>query len=183
MAPRVTHESRGVLFASRLAWSITKFSALICALSLLAMVALIVFEVVARSLFNYSLQSTEELSGYFLVALAFLGLVVAVYEDALFRAEFLIERLTGTARRVFETAFLGLFIALVVVVDYEAIALVVDSYGKGYVASTLLATPLYIPQTLLPVGLTSALVVLVVKLVEALCGAPLGIHEAEDEYQ
>ena len=153
-----------------LAERLAKLSALFCALALAGMALLIPTEVIARSLFNYSFQSIEELSAYGLVVVAFLSLSVVIHDDALFRAGFLIDRLADGRRRRLEIVFLVALLAFFVTIDYECFALVLNTYRGGYVAPTLLATPLFVPQLLMPVGITIAIVVLLAKLAAAIRG-------------
>ena len=130
----------------------------------------ITVEIISRNFFGYSIQSTEELSGYMIVGVTFLGLVVAVYENALFRVRFVLDKLPPTPRRALEVLFLIVFAAFLILIDYESIQLVIGSYENDYVASTLLATPLYLPQSLIPIGLTLALFLVLSKLQALLRG-------------
>lgn len=167
-------------FGARLAGWVASASGLVCALALAAIAVLITVGVVSRSFFGYAFQSFGEISGYLVVAVTFLGLCVAIYENALFRVEALIDRLPARGRWLLDLLSSAMFIAFLAILDYHCVMLVVDSYAGGYVAATLLGTPLYIPQLLMPIGLTAAIVVLVVRFLQSLAG-PAAVPDAEEE--
>ncbi|MES1926063.1 hypothetical protein T31B1_12114 [Salinisphaera sp. T31B1] len=131
-----------------------------CAAALSAMALGIVAEIVARNLFDYSFMSVDEISGYLLVAVMFLGLVVAIHDNALFRVELVTDRLSVRHRYVFDLALSLVFIGFLLVLAYQCFLLAKDSFDGGYTAPTLLATPLYLPQMLIPLGLTASAVLL-----------------------
>lgn len=158
------------LWLRRALGAIASVSSGFCAVALAIMALLVTAEVVARSVFSYSFQSTEEISGYCLVAITFLSFAVAIQDSALFRAEFLINRLRGAWRARIEALFYLVFAIVCVLLDYESIRLAANSYASGYKASTLLATPLFIPQTAIPIGLSVAVVFLLAKFCVALGG-------------
>jgi TRAP-type C4-dicarboxylate transport system permease small subunit len=133
---------------------------LLCELLVVGMVALVAAEVAAREVLGFSLEFPYEVSGYLLVAVTFLGLGISLHEDGLFRVEFLYARLSPRIRRQLQLAYDVLCLAFGVVLDYHLIGLVMSSYRRGYVEATSLATPLYIPQIAMPIGVTLMLVVL-----------------------
>lgn len=145
---------------------ISRFSSALCALAMIAMAVGVTVEIISRNFFGHSFRSVEELSGYLIVAITFFSLVVAVYEKALFRVEFLFERFPRPVRRVMDILFLIALMVFLGLIDYQSAALVVGSYQNGYVSSTLLATPLYIPQALVPLGLTLTLVLVLFRLID-----------------
>jgi len=147
----------------------SRISAICTVLSALGMAIMalgVTVEIVSRNAFGYSIQSIEELSGYLIVAITFFSLAVAIYEKALFRVEILFERFPRPVRRVMDVLFLIALILFLGLVDYQSIELMIGSYQGNYVSSTLLATPLYIPQALIPIGLTLSLVLVLFRLIE-----------------
>lgn len=148
----------------RLARFISQLCLALCSLALVVMTVGISIEIVARNFFHYSIQSIEEVSSYLIVLVTFLAMVVAVYENALFRVELVLDRLSPSLRRWAEASFLLLFTGFLVIIDYQTIQLALGSYRGGYVAPSLLATPLYIPQMLIPFGVTLTLLIIIIKL-------------------
>jgi TRAP-type C4-dicarboxylate transport system permease small subunit len=125
-----------------------------CEAALVIMMLLIAAEVAVRSLFNYSLQFTDELSGYLLVAVTFLGISISLKEGAVFRVDVLYRRLAARVRNALELVFQMLALVFTVLLDYQVIRLVISSYERDVTAPTLLATPLYVPQIIMPVGVS-----------------------------
>lgn len=162
-------------FSDALAAGIARVSGVVCALALVAMAVGITVEIVSRNFFHYSFRSVEELSGYLIVAITFLGLAVAVYEQALFRVEFLLERFPARWRKGLDLLFLIAFAVFLGVIDYQSVELVIGSFRSGYVSSTLLATPLFIPQALIPLGVSATLLVVIARFLR------VAMHDAGDE--
>lgn len=148
----------------RVARWLAQFCILMCGAALVLMAVGISAEIVSRNVFHYSMQSVEELTGYMIVLVTFLAMAVAMYENALFRVQFVLDRLSPGLRLWAEVLFLLIFAGFLVVIDYQSIQLVIGSYEGGYVASTLLATPLYLPQLLIPIGVTFTLLIVLIKL-------------------
>ena len=118
-------------------------------------------EVVCRDLFNFSLLITDEVGGYFLVALAFLGMGAALHDGALFRVTAVLKALPERARAVLQLFFDILSLAFAILLSWEMWRLVSDSYARHVEASSVLATPLYIPQIVMVVGAVTMALVLV----------------------
>ncbi len=130
-------------------------------LILVAMTLLIVAEVFCRTFLNVSLMFTEEIEGYLLVALVFLGLTVSVHSGTLFRVEFLIRRLDEPAKRVLELIFDLVGFLFAVLLAWQMVRLCMSSYRQHSEAATILATPLYMPQIVMIVGTVSLAFVLI----------------------
>jgi TRAP-type C4-dicarboxylate transport system permease small subunit len=132
---------------------ITEF---LVALALIGMLVLIAADVTTRTLFGFSYQVSEEISGYLLVAITFLSLSVSYSHDRYHRVEFFQARLSPRGRLwsrfIFDlAAFIVCGIMAWQFIRFEAAAL-----HAGAMAPTVLMTPLWIPQMLLPVGATLA---------------------------
>src|ERR1700759_3739166 len=77
----------------------------ICALFLLVSIVLIAAEAIARNLFAFSFQITDEVCGYLLVALTFLSMSVAEAHGAFHRVELVQTRLSQAGRLITQLAF------------------------------------------------------------------------------
>lgn len=130
-----------------------------CEIVMVAMMLLVTVEVVCRTLFNFSLQITDEVSGYLLVAATFLGISISLKEGSLFRVDFLYARFGPRLKNSLEFLFSLFSLGFIVLAEYQIVRLIVSSIEREVTAPTLLATPLYIPQLVMPVGV--ALVILV----------------------
>lgn len=136
----------------------------LCELLVVAMIVLVSGEVVCRSLFGFSLQITHEVAGYLLVSVTFLGIGVSLHDRALFRVEFLFSRLTPRGQCGLQVLFTMLALVFSVILDHQLIRLVASSYVRGVREATILGTPLYLPQLVMPIGVSLMIIVLVADL-------------------
>lgn len=140
--------------APQVAWlsAINRVTTGVCELLLLAMMSLIIAEVIARSFFSTSLQFVDEYASYALVWLTYLGISVALHDGALFSVEIVSDRLPLRVRAALQVAWdvLGLWFAATLV--WQSVRQVLSSYEREMVAPTVLATPLWLPQLVMPIG-------------------------------
>lgn len=125
----------------------------LCALFLLAMIGLIGAEAIARNVFATSLQVTDEIGGYLLVALTFLSMSVAEAHGAFHRVELLQARLRFPARMVTQIGFDLLSLAACALVTWQLTRLTINSWRSEDVAPTPLQTPLWLPQSAMAIGM------------------------------
>lgn len=119
---------------------------------LTALVGLICTEALLRGVFNYSLGFAEEFSGYFVVMLTFFGAALALRAGALFRVEFIFGALPPAVRVSLARAFILVAFLACLVLAWKSADLVQSSFSRGKFAPTVLRTPLWVPQLLLPGG-------------------------------
>lgn len=119
---------------------------------LVAIAVLVNVEVVARGVFNTSTLIADEYSGYLFTWLTLLGLGYALQQGTFLRVEGLIERLPprGRAWADFVSALVGLVVAAIC--TYSTALLVLSTYRFGTVSIQPSATPLWMPQAVLPVA-------------------------------
>jgi TRAP-type C4-dicarboxylate transport system permease small subunit len=125
----------------------------ICCLYLLAMIVLIGAEAIARNVFGTSLQVTDEVGGYLLVALTFLSMAVAEAHGAFHRVEFVQVRLGFRARMIYQIAFELISLVASAIVTWQLARLTINSWYAEDVAATPLQTPLWLPQSSMAVGM------------------------------
>lgn len=124
----------------------------ISALMISAMALAVVYEVGGRYLFGRPTIWVSETSSYMLVAVAFLGAGWTLRIDGHIRMELLGEA-GGAAGRMlsdFMMYFVGAAVSLALV--WTGWNMTASNYAFGWKSSTLLATPLWIPQLLIPLG-------------------------------
>jgi TRAP-type C4-dicarboxylate transport system permease small subunit len=133
------------------------FSALFMAL----IVILIVAEIVLRALFNASTLVAAEFSGYFLVVVVVLGLGYTLQHNAHIRITLVWTRLPARWQKVVDIAVASTSVVITMYALVYSILMVVDTYSLGMREDSLVETPLWIPQTVIPVGLLMLLLQLV----------------------
>ncbi|MFQ3456618.1 TRAP transporter small permease [Bradyrhizobium sp. UFLA01-814] len=125
----------------------------LCALFLVAMIILIGAEAIARNVFSTSLQITDEIGGYLLVATTFLSMSVAEAHGAFHRVELIQARLGQSARIVSQIIFDLMSLIATAFVTWQLGRLVMNSWRSEDVAPTPLQTPLWLPQTTMALGM------------------------------
>ena len=119
---------------------------------LVALVLLVCTEAVLRGFANVSLGFAEELTGYAVVMLTFFGAALALRSGSLFQVHFLFERFAPAPRRIVLRLFVVTALVISAVLAWKGYDLMASSLSRGKFAPTVLRTPLWIPQLLLPVG-------------------------------
>lgn len=125
---------------------------LICELGIIALAIIVLTEIVTRNVFNYSFQISDEVGGYIVVGLTFLALPVCQARQAYHHVMFVQLRLPPRVREWLNLGFDLLSLAFCVALVWELGWQVMQTRQAGDIAPTLLATPLWIPQTIMPIG-------------------------------
>ncbi|MCA8863656.1 MULTISPECIES: TRAP transporter small permease [unclassified Halomonas] len=143
---------------------IAKVIRIVAGTILVFLTLLVTLEVVSRAVFNVSFHMVEEVTGYLVVALTLLGAGLSLRDGTLFRVAFLFDKLPHPARASLMALFSLLGVGVCGVLIWQTCRLVASSYTRGNVAPTVLMTPLWIPQMLLPFGLAVIAVFLIEQL-------------------
>lgn len=125
----------------------------IASLALVVMIVLIGAEAVIRNLFGGSLQITDEVGGYLLVAVTFLSMSVAEAHGAFHRVELVQARMGQRARIWLQIAFDACSLVASLLVTWQLGRLALNGWNSGDVAPTPLQTPLWLPQTVMGIGM------------------------------
>jgi TRAP-type C4-dicarboxylate transport system permease small subunit len=120
---------------------------------LLLMVILINTEVLGRYFFGFSTLICDEYSAYLFVGCTFLGFVYSFRQGHFLRVSILVDRLPAKIRSILHliAAFLGFGISAVVTYEVAMLTLVSISFNSVSIQPS--ATPLWLPQTLMPLGM------------------------------
>jgi TRAP-type C4-dicarboxylate transport system permease small subunit len=124
-----------------------------------AMVILINVEVVGRFVFLYSTLISDEYSAYLFVGLCFLGFSHAFRKGHFLRVHALIGRLSPQYFKYFHLGSCIIGFVFSLIVTYELIKLPYISYLYSSKSVQASATPLFIPQLILPIGMASITIV------------------------
>lgn len=119
---------------------------------LVALVSLVCLEALLRGGFNYSLGFAEELTGYGVVFMTFFGAALALRGHAMFQVHFLLDTRPEGTRRWLMRAFVLIALVICVILAWKTKDLTLSSLSRGKFAPTVLRTPLWIPQIVLPLG-------------------------------
>jgi len=119
---------------------------------LFVMTGLIALDVFTRALLGRSTMISQEMSGYLLVAIAFLGLAHTLREGRHITVEILTSRLSPRRRRQFE-----IFVSLVCIVfmawlTWTTWSPVADTYATGQRSVTPLRMPMWTVYFFVPFG-------------------------------
>jgi TRAP-type C4-dicarboxylate transport system permease small subunit len=96
----------------------------------------------------------DEYSGYLYLAAIFLGLAYTFNEDAHIRINILTSKMSKKSSR-FVDVFAGLIsICILIFALYRTILFTYDSYDMQMVSEGVSATPLYLTQMVMPLGIS-----------------------------
>jgi TRAP-type C4-dicarboxylate transport system permease small subunit len=150
---------------------IERVSLWLSAICLIGMTVLMLLEVVLRGAFNSTTEHSDELVGYLLVGISFLSLALCQSRGAFHRVEMVQMRVGPRGKAVSALVFDSLSFAYVALTNWYFLQFVLSSYNREAVAPTVLATPLWIPETVMVVGATLLMITLgrsIVRDVQAL---------------
>jgi len=125
----------------------------IASFAAVAIVILVVAEVALRSTIGFSFGFVEEIVSYLVVAVTFFGACFSFRKQAFFKVCFFYEMLGPRLRKLLDLAHTLIALLFCLPLFYYSIFLVISSYTRKTEAPTPLATPLYIPQLLIPAGM------------------------------
>lgn len=130
-------------------WSAALFGA-----ALLAGIAgIVVYEIVARYVFQSPTEWSFEIATYALVWCGFLGAARALARDRHVQVDLLLLRLSGPARRRLETVTDLLAIVFCLLVVREGIRFAYTSYVTEATSVSPLRVPLFLPELVVPGGI------------------------------
>jgi TRAP-type C4-dicarboxylate transport system permease small subunit len=146
---------------------------LLAALAILIMLLVIGEDVLSRAVWRRSLEISDELGGYLLVAAAFLGLAACKAQGAFQKTDFVSSYLPRKARTASRVAFdlLALGIALILCWQYSRYAIAI--WKSGSVAPTWLRTPLWLPAAPMVIGVAAYAWAIVRSIQRTLSGGDL----------
>jgi TRAP-type transport system small permease protein len=125
----------------------------VCELAILAMGAIVILELVTRNLFDFSFEMSDELGGYIIVGITFMSLPVCQVYKSYHHVQFVQARLSPKAQAFSHLLFDLLSLLFCVVLIWQLTRFVMTTHRSEDVAPTLLATPLWIPQAIMPIGM------------------------------
>lgn len=137
-------------------------------LVLLAIIVLTMVEVVSRYVLRNPLILSDELGGYAMVLVSFLGLAYCAQEKGHIRITFIVERLSPRITSWIRLASLVLGLAFISVAAWVSWKFLGDSFTRDMRSNSMLRTPLKWPQMAIPIGFTLFALILLGQLMKAL---------------
>ena len=119
------------------------------------MMLLVVIDVALRALAKRSTLVAEEVGGYLMVLIAYLAMAEAFKQGRHIRVDVVSKRLKGGLQAWTEIVLSSIALVALVVVIWRVIIMVYYSYVGNAITPGLLMTPVYIPQTLIIIGLSA----------------------------
>ena len=141
----------------------------LCALCLIVLCIIVMYEVVARYVFDAPTIWVQEVAVYLLIAATFVGLAPTQHAGEHIRIDVLTRRLPGRARHRLEIVTLLCIAVFAAVAGWGGWELAQQSLRFGRRSPTLLAVPVWIPQLLLPIGMALLAVGALIAAVQLAC--------------
>ncbi|OFW47140.1 MAG: hypothetical protein A2163_02515 [Actinobacteria bacterium RBG_13_35_12] len=120
--------------------------------AIIGIIGLTGFEIICRWIFGFSTRASEELTGYMLVAVTYLGLSYTFLKNGHLTVDVLFERLSRRWKRIF-SIFNG-FISVIFcfLLTFFSIKLVIQTIDYHSHSASTLNVPLIIPTLFIPIG-------------------------------
>ena len=129
---------------------------LICEIGIVVIAVVVLTEIVTRNLFGFSFEASEELGGYIVVGISFLSLPVCQVYRSYHHVQFIQTRLSPRLRAASHILFDLLSLGFCLLLLWQLSRFVLQTWRSEDQAATLLATPLWIPQAVMPLGALAA---------------------------
>ena len=137
----------------------------IAGLFLVAMLVIIVIGVLSRYVFNFPFYFVEEYSGYLLVGIGFLGAAYAFQKGVHIKVDTVVERLPRRARAGLETITTLIGTCIIVILTWSGFKLFLTDFRGHVVSSTIMQTPLWIPESFVLIGWVVLLLMLILHMI------------------
>jgi TRAP-type C4-dicarboxylate transport system permease small subunit len=149
-----------------------------------ALMLLVVVDVGMRAIIGRSTLIADEMGGYLLVLIAYLGMAEAYRLGRHIRVDIVTARLPGRLRAWLDVLFCCVGLVALIIVIWRAIIMVHRSQVGNVIIPGIFLTPVYLPQTLVVIGLLALALQCAVDLVDrvsALRGTSKGSHVGADK--
>jgi len=137
----------------RLAGFLARVGAVLAAVLVVAITGIVGFAVVMRYVLNQPQSWTDELVSYLLVMIIMLGAAEVLRRGEHIAVDILTERLSPRARRWVEVWGMAAVLFVAVVVGISGWKVAAFSRMMGIVSEGYMEVPIWLPQTLVPIGM------------------------------
>jgi TRAP-type C4-dicarboxylate transport system permease small subunit len=140
-----------------------------------AMMLLVVVDVFLRAVANRSTLIAEEMGGYLLVLIAYLGMAETLRQGRHIHVDIITKELPVKVRAWLDVGLSLIALVALIVVIWRAVIMVYGSYAGNVIIPGIFLTPVYLPQILVVVGLAA----LALQYILALCGKANALRQTE----
>lgn len=148
---------------------ITRAGLYIAMATVLAMMVLVCVEIVLRNFFQQSLQIVDEVVGNLTAMFAFFAIAYALREGALLRVDVIFERLSPIVQAALQVVYDTLSLVYVAILFHFLVKLVMSSFKYKVVSVSTLATPMWMPQSVMPIGAAMLILALMAEIARNVC--------------
>jgi len=120
---------------------------------LFVVIGLLAVDVIGRYVFDRPTLISYEITGYLLVGITFLALAYGLREGSHVKVTILVDYLPASLRKWLALIMDSVALIFIIVLMWKSIDLVRLSLETGTLSMTFLATPMWIPQLIVPIGL------------------------------
>jgi len=138
--------------------------------ALFLMVLMVMVEITARTFFQFSFLVVDEMAGYLMVAMVFLGLIFSFDSESFVRVEAFYSNYTGKFKSTIDLIFLIIILIYSSTLTYYIVKLNISSYQLESKSFSYIQTLLYIPQLSMSIGLIGFCLYLVLVILKKVGG-------------
>jgi TRAP-type C4-dicarboxylate transport system permease small subunit len=151
---------------------VAAFFAALAGIALLLIFAREMVEIILRNLFGRSTMFADEMCGYLNVGVVFLGLAYTLARGGFIRVEMVYRHLKGAAKRAADWYAVIVSLAFASTLLYQMVKYTIYSFVNDVRSPEVTATPQYIPQLLVVIGVSVLVVQLLVFAARRCRGLP-----------
>jgi TRAP-type C4-dicarboxylate transport system permease small subunit len=131
---------------------LAKFAAGLAAIYILVAAIGISIAALGRYVFNFNIHGVDELSGYMLVFVTYMGLAYGLRTDSHINIDVVMKRFSAKVINIMQVACCIVGLCVIGIYLYYANASLIESIEIEEKALTMLETPLWIPRSVICIG-------------------------------
>lgn len=148
---------------------LTSITLVLSKIFMMALIAIFAIEVVMRYLFNRPTGFADELSGYFLAGIVMMGIAHTLRIEGHVRVELLVGRLPDSIKIMLSTLTNLIAVVPIALLTWLSLQLIEQYYRTGRLSfASILLIPMWIPVTLVPVGLAVVILRIIAQFLQYL---------------
>jgi TRAP-type C4-dicarboxylate transport system permease small subunit len=158
-------------FVSILEETLASLSRFIAALMIVLISGLITFEIILRTVFGRSTFIVDEYVGYMVATGVIFGVSEAIQKGEMLRIGLLFDAIPSAGRRVLEILNVCVTVFAVGILTFYFAKFVLRQKSLGTLSATIAETPIWVPATIVTVGMAVIVLQLVLYAIRLMLGA------------